>query len=91
MEYGGSGQLGMLGNYYRSPIVFHSCQKTFSSVLAICLVSMARKEGITLTVKGIFEYTSLRELALIVRENIPNADLPSFALLGGLDVIYLCR
>lgn len=61
------------------------------SVLAMRLVSMARKEGMTMTVAGIFKAPVLRNLALTVREYVKTGDIPPFALLLGLDVADLCH
>jgi aryl carrier-like protein len=61
------------------------------SVLAMRLVSMARREGLTMTVNGIFKTPTLRELALTVHENINTTDLAPLSLVQGLDVANLCR
>jgi aryl carrier-like protein len=62
-----------------------------NSLLAMRLVSMARREGMTMTVNEIFKSPTLRDLALTVRENVSTADLPPFTLLRGLDVADLRR
>jgi aryl carrier-like protein len=59
------------------------------SVLAMRLVSMARKQGLTMTVSGIFKAPTLRDLALTVRENVVTTNLTPFSLLRGLDVAGL--
>jgi hypothetical protein len=57
-----------------------------SSVLAMRLVSMARKEGLTMTVYDIFQCKTLRDLALTVHDSASNAELPPFSLLQGVDI-----
>ncbi|KAF4629796.1 hypothetical protein G7Y89_g8347 [Cudoniella acicularis] len=51
------------------------------SVLAMRMVSMARQDGMTMTVNSIFKAPILKDLALTVRENIKTTDLAPFALL----------
>ncbi|GFG01217.1 nonribosomal peptide synthetase 1 [Aspergillus udagawae] len=57
-----------------------------SSILAMRLVSMARKEGITMTVYDIFHCTTLRDLALTVQDSASNVELPPFSLLQGVGI-----
>ena len=61
------------------------------SVLAMRLVSMARREGLSMTVSGIFNKPTLREIASTVRQKADTADIPPFALLPGLDIADLCH
>jgi aryl carrier-like protein len=59
------------------------------SVLAMRLVSMARREGMAMTVSGIFKTPTLRELALTVQENSDVDDIAPFSLIDGLNVTDL--
>jgi amino acid adenylation domain-containing protein len=61
------------------------------SLMAMCLVSMARMKGITLTMNEVFRSSTLSDMALTVRENVSSVDLPAFALLRGMDVADLRR
>jgi aryl carrier-like protein len=61
------------------------------SVLAMRLVSMARREGITMTVSGIFKTPTLRELALTVQEDTDVIDIAAFSLLDSSSVADLKR
>jgi aryl carrier-like protein len=63
------------------------------SMTAMRLVSLARKEGIAITVDEVFKNPILSDMALKAREEYPEevAELGSFALLEGLDVGYLKR
>ncbi|KAG4444329.1 hypothetical protein IFR05_000203 [Cadophora sp. M221] len=61
------------------------------SVLALRLVSMAGSKGLTLTVSGIFNKPTLREIASTVRHKTDTADIAPFALLPGLDITNLRR
>jgi len=56
------------------------------SVQAMRLVSMARREGLTMTVGGVFKTPTLRELALTVRENVSTEEVAPFSLLRDLKV-----
>ncbi|KAH7361061.1 hypothetical protein BKA65DRAFT_591983 [Rhexocercosporidium sp. MPI-PUGE-AT-0058] len=59
------------------------------SVLAMRLVSMARRDGLTLTVSGIFNKPTLREIASTAQQKTGTADIAPFALLPGIDVTDL--
>jgi hypothetical protein len=59
------------------------------SVLAMRLVSIARRGGITMTVAGIFKSPTLRELALTAREKVSNVEIAQFSLLQGFDIVEL--
>ncbi|PVH82351.1 hypothetical protein DL98DRAFT_386885, partial [Cadophora sp. DSE1049] len=59
------------------------------SVLAMRLVSMARREGLSMTVSGIFNTPTLREIASTVRQKTDTVDIAPFALLPGLDITEL--
>ncbi|KAH7417710.1 hypothetical protein BKA64DRAFT_307400 [Cadophora sp. MPI-SDFR-AT-0126] len=59
------------------------------SVLAMRLVSMARREGLSMTVSGIFNTPTLREIASTVRQKTETADIAPFGLLSGLDIADL--
>jgi aryl carrier-like protein len=61
------------------------------SVLAMRLVSMARREGMTLTVNEVFKSPTLKDLALTVREKTSTDSLVPFSLLIDLDVGELSR
>jgi aryl carrier-like protein len=61
------------------------------SVLAMRLVSMARREGMTMTVAGIFKTPNLRQLALTVRENARVDEITPFSLLSGPSKAKLCN
>ncbi|KAH6702084.1 hypothetical protein BKA61DRAFT_201930 [Leptodontidium sp. MPI-SDFR-AT-0119] len=61
------------------------------SVLAMRLVSMARSNGLTLTVSGIFNKPTLREIASTAQQKTDTADIAPFALLPGLDITILRR
>ncbi|ORY68182.1 uncharacterized protein BCR38DRAFT_422356 [Pseudomassariella vexata] len=56
------------------------------SVSAMRLVSMARRDGMTLTVSGIFKTPTLKELTLTVCETADSVDVASFSLLRRLDL-----
>ncbi|KAI0602864.1 hypothetical protein F4775DRAFT_581102 [Biscogniauxia sp. FL1348] len=59
------------------------------SVLAMRLVSMARREGIIMTVSSIFKTQTLKQLALTVKEKETNNDIRPFELIPKLDVANL--
>ncbi|KAI1078912.1 hypothetical protein F5B20DRAFT_197822 [Whalleya microplaca] len=59
------------------------------SILALRLVSMARREGLTMTVNSIFTSQTLKELALAAREKASIDELAPFALVSNLDVANL--
>ena len=62
------------------------------SITAMRLVSLARKEGIAMTVDQIFKNSTLFDIALIARDEslIKIVDLPPFSLLEPTDVASLC-
>ncbi|KAI5924948.1 hypothetical protein F4810DRAFT_709140 [Camillea tinctor] len=59
------------------------------SVLAMRLVSMARREGLIMTVSSIFKTQTLRELALTVKEKTTYDEIHPFELISKLDVADL--
>ncbi|TVY83910.1 Nonribosomal peptide synthetase, partial [Lachnellula suecica] len=61
------------------------------SVLAMRLVSMARREGLTMTVNSIFKASTLKDLALRTQENVSVTDLAPFALLHDQDLAKICK
>jgi amino acid adenylation domain-containing protein len=61
------------------------------SLLAMRLVSMARREGLTLSMNAVFGSSTLRDMALTFQENVSTTDLAPFALLQGMDVADLRR
>lgn len=62
------------------------------SVTAMRLVSMARKNGIALTVNQIFKHPILTDLAKIALfESLTETDLTPFALVKDLDTTQLCN
>jgi amino acid adenylation domain-containing protein len=61
------------------------------SLLAMRLVSMARRDGLTLTMSEVFGSSSLRDMALRMQENVSTTNLAPFELLRGMDVADLCR
>jgi amino acid adenylation domain-containing protein len=63
------------------------------SMTAMRLVSLARKDGIAITVSQVFKNPILSEMALIAREEHAQkiTEIAPFAFLGGLDVEYLIR
>ncbi|KAK6069069.1 peptide synthetase [Seiridium cupressi] len=61
------------------------------SVSAMRLVSMARREGLTLTVSEIFKWPVLSEMALVAKENVNTATVAPFSLLPKSKEAHLMR
>lgn len=64
----------------------HFFQIGGGSVSAMRLVSLARREGLTLTVSEIFRSPVLRDMALVARERVSSCVVPPFSLLPQSDV-----
>ncbi|KAI1871397.1 uncharacterized protein JN550_004391 [Neoarthrinium moseri] len=61
------------------------------SVSAMRLVSIARRQGLTLTVSDIFKRPILREMAMLAKENAITTTIPPFSLFPDVDLDRVLR